>query len=283
MHKPLCLFSQVWRLMPRFRGYQQQDAQEFFSKFIDHLNLELSVGGPAHAAQSPPSSDGEEKVSRNIFATDDGGTTDATLFPTSTFLADTLQGAHCTEIRCNVCNNISATPQKFWSLNLSLASHKKVSAPLAIRRSARSARRSRAAGNESPEGPVPDLVDLLKETTAIEHLVNDNCYFCEECNKKCEATKQTRLHHVPDVLVVGSVACGASRVLLSHIRRTMQIHVNRAFWFPNGGKHKITTHVNFPLENLDLKPFCTEAAVQQAEAGYVADRIDVAVCCGVGL
>ena len=100
-------------------------------------------------------------------------------------------------------------------------------------------------GDDEEEEVEPSLVDLLKEFTTTELLQQDNKYFCDTCNKKCDAAKRVRLHHLPDVLV---------------------IHVNRAFWFPDGGKHKITTHVNFPLTGLDLTPFLTDDLVSR---GYV--------------
>ena len=71
--------------MPRFRGYNQQDAQEFFNMFVDHLHSELAVGGPAHRGEDS-GSEGDSPRER-------------VLFPPSTFLSDKFQGVQCTEIR----------------------------------------------------------------------------------------------------------------------------------------------------------------------------------------
>ena len=37
---PYALVYAVWRFVPQFRSYQQQDAQEFFSYLIDSLHAE---------------------------------------------------------------------------------------------------------------------------------------------------------------------------------------------------------------------------------------------------
>lgn len=39
---PYKLILAIWRLVPAFRSYKQQDAQEFFSFFLDRLEVELS-------------------------------------------------------------------------------------------------------------------------------------------------------------------------------------------------------------------------------------------------
>lgn len=173
-----------------------------------------------------------------------------TLFPPSSFLGDTFQGTQSTEIRCSACGNVSSRLEKFWSLSLSLASYKGTNAPSCVRRSERSARRSRSSrrnasdegdttNNNNDTGPTPNLLDLLKETTATESLERENRYFCDKCNCKCKAERKTRLHHVPEVLVVRACAFHSLFVLFSCVGARVRACVA----FTSGEAHRHVFHI----------------------------------------
>ena len=61
-------------------------------------------------------------------------------------------------------------------------------------------RAAAAAGDDAASEPT--LTDLLEESAATEVLDKENSYYCDKCRRKCKATRRTRLHHAPEVLVV---------------------------------------------------------------------------------
>ena len=68
-----------------------------------------------------------------------------------------------------------------------------------------------------------------------EDLLEANSYQCDKCNKKVTAKKSLHLSKLPEVLMI-------------QIKRFS----HSAFW--NSGS-KVSTHVEFPISNLDMKQY----------------------------
>jgi ubiquitin carboxyl-terminal hydrolase 8 len=85
--------------------------------------------------------------------------------------------------------------------------------------------------------PIPNNIenlnvyDCLDNFTQKEILDGDEQWYCEELNKKVDASKQIRFWSTPKILII-------------HFKR-----------FLNNGR-KITKFVNFPLDNLNLSKYC---------------------------
>uniref|UniRef100_A0A6Q2ZND7 Ubiquitin carboxyl-terminal hydrolase n=1 Tax=Esox lucius TaxID=8010 RepID=A0A6Q2ZND7_ESOLU len=95
---PDSLFYVVWKIMPSFRGYQQQDAHEFMRYLLDHLHRELQ--GNRNGAKTPAApQNGSSTVVTSIF----GGV---------------LQN----EVNCLVCGTESRKYDPFLDLSLDIPS-----------------------------------------------------------------------------------------------------------------------------------------------------------------
>lgn len=83
------------------------------------------------------------------------------------------------------------------------------------------------------------LHDCLAEFTKEEELGEEDLWYCPRCKKHQQATKRFELWTVPDFLVVHLKRFSNSRIL----------------------RDKIDAFVDFPMEGLDLEPFCGEREV----------------------
>ena len=73
------------------------------------------------------------------------------------------------------------------------------------------------------------LEKLFEEFSKEEKLDKENLYKCENCKKELEANKKIEIYHIPKILII-------------HLKRF------------NNNK-KINTYIEFPLNDLDIKPF----------------------------
>nr|XP_026493141.1 ubiquitin carboxyl-terminal hydrolase 3-like isoform X1 [Vanessa tameamea] len=98
---PECLFLVIWKVVPRFRGYQQQDAHEFLRYMLDRLHTELQQLLPA------------ERPAASIVTAVFGGT---------------LQS----EVRCLACGTESKKFDPFLDLSLELPESGRHETPVAL-------------------------------------------------------------------------------------------------------------------------------------------------------
>lgn len=81
------------------------------------------------------------------------------------------------------------------------------------------------------------LEDCFREFKQSEQLDEDNKWYCNKCKEHVRATVTLELFKVPRILIVS----------LKRFRKS-----SRQIW---GGSKKIDTHVQFPLDGLDMSPF----------------------------
>lgn len=81
------------------------------------------------------------------------------------------------------------------------------------------------------------LIDCLKDFKQTEILDEDNMWYCSKCQEHVQAKKTLELFKVPRILVIS----------FKRFKTTRKIS-----W---GGSKKIDSHIDFPLEGLDMSPY----------------------------
>ncbi|XP_035941765.1 ubiquitin carboxyl-terminal hydrolase 44 isoform X1 [Halichoerus grypus] len=169
---PFAMLHSVWRLIPAFRGYAQQDAQEFLCELLDKIQHELETTGTRLPALIPTS---QRKLIKQVL----------------NVVNNIFHGQLLSQVTCLACDNKSNTIEPFWDLSLEFP--------------------ERYQCNEKDTASQPCLVtEMLAKFTETEAL-EGKIYICDHCNSKrrrfssnsvvlTEAQKQLMICHLPQVL-----------------------------------------------------------------------------------
>nr|XP_058164543.1 ubiquitin carboxyl-terminal hydrolase 44 isoform X2 [Dasypus novemcinctus] len=169
---PFAMLHSVWRLIPAFRGYAQQDAQEFLCELLDKIQHELETTGTRLPALIPTS---QRKLIKQVL----------------NVVNNIFHGQLLSQVTCLACDNKSNTIEPFWDLSLEFPE------------------RYQCSGKDIPSQPclVTEMLAKFTETEALEGKI----YVCDHCNSKCrrfsskpvvltEAQKQLMICQLPQVL-----------------------------------------------------------------------------------
>ncbi|XP_055251019.1 ubiquitin carboxyl-terminal hydrolase 44 [Moschus berezovskii] len=169
---PFAMLHSVWRLIPAFRGYGQQDAQEFLCELLDKIQHELETTGTRLPALIPTS---QRKLIKQVL----------------NVVNNIFHGQLLSQVTCLACDNKSNTIEPFWDLSLEFPE------------------RYQCSGKDSASQPclVTEMLAKFTETEALEGKI----YVCDQCNSKrrrfsskpvilTEAQKQLMICHLPQVL-----------------------------------------------------------------------------------
>ncbi|MBN3270453.1 UP44A hydrolase, partial [Polyodon spathula] len=170
---PFAMLHSVWRLIPAFRGYAQQDAQEFLCELLDKVQRELETTGTVQPAHMPASQRKLIKQVLNVINT-------------------IFHGQLLSQVTCLACDNKSNTVEPFWDLSLEFPE------------------RYHCYGKETASQYPCLLTEMLAKFTETEAL-EGKIYACDQCNSKrrrfsskpvilLEAQKQLMVHKLPQVL-----------------------------------------------------------------------------------
>jgi len=155
------LLKAIWKVVPRFRGYQQQDAHEFLRYMLDRLHTELLHLLPCMDHKMRMLRSQSNSVVTAVF----GGT---------------LQSS----VTCLTCHQSSKTDDPF--LDLSIDIPPAFSGPV---------RKTKDA-----EGPVCSIHDCLQKFVETEELDDSERFYCKSCKSKQPSTKQFCIRRLPTVL-----------------------------------------------------------------------------------
>ncbi|XP_046879010.1 ubiquitin carboxyl-terminal hydrolase 44 [Hypomesus transpacificus] len=168
---PFAMLHSVWQLIPAFRGYAQQDAQEFLCELLDKVQRELESTG-THT----PAAGTHRRLIKQVLSVVN------TIF----------HGQLLSQVTCLACDHRSNTVESFWDLSLEFPE------------------RYHSNSRESAAQVSCRLTEMLAKFTETEAL-EGNIYACDQCNSKrrrfsskpvilTEAQKQLMVHKLPHVL-----------------------------------------------------------------------------------
>ncbi|XP_061617316.1 ubiquitin carboxyl-terminal hydrolase 44 [Phyllopteryx taeniolatus] len=173
---PFAMLHSVWQLIPAFRGYAQQDAQEFLCELLDKVQRELeSTGARAPSAADVPHT--QKRLIKQVLSVVN------TIF----------HGQLLSQVTCVACDHRSNTVEPFWDLSLEFPE-----------------RYHSNSSRESATQASCHLTEMLAKFTETEAL-EGNIYACDQCNSTrrrslskavllTEAQKQLTVHKLPQVL-----------------------------------------------------------------------------------
>ncbi|OPJ85835.1 hypothetical protein AV530_013940 [Patagioenas fasciata monilis] len=159
---PFAMLHSVWRLIPAFRGYAQQDAQEFLCELLDKVQQELETTGTKYPALIPAS---QRKLIKQVL----------------NVVNNIFHGQLLSQVTCLACDNKSNTVEPFWDLSLEFPE------------------RYHCNGKEMSSQYPCLLTEMLAKFTQTEAL-EGKIYACDQCNKAqkqlmvCRLPQVLRLH-----------------------------------------------------------------------------------------
>ncbi|XP_077385263.1 ubiquitin carboxyl-terminal hydrolase 49 [Festucalex cinctus] len=171
---PFAMLHSVWNLIPAFRGYDQQDAQEFLCELLDKVQQELDTEASKRRIVIPIT---KRKLSKQVLKV----------------LNTIFHGQLLSQVTCLSCKHKSNTVEPFWDLSLEFPEryHSVNKGSTAYQRSC-------------------TLTEMLSKFTEMEAL-EGSIYACNHCNKRrrktshkplvlSEAHKQLLIYRLPQVL-----------------------------------------------------------------------------------
>jgi ubiquitin carboxyl-terminal hydrolase 8 len=170
---PIALKELSGQLREQFRGYEQQDCQEFLTFVMDGLHEELNMNGDKDRLKELTEDEERRRESMSVRM---ASTIEWERYLKSDFslVVDTVQGQYQSKLRCLACGHTSTTYNAFSFLSLPIPLHK-----------------SRVT--------LQDCFDLF---TAEEVLDGDDAWHCPKCKLPRRSIKVLHIARLPPILII---------------------------------------------------------------------------------
>ncbi|CAJ0766476.1 19575_t:CDS:10, partial [Entrophospora sp. SA101] len=267
LYSPSDLIDEIKNYNEAFRGYGQQDSQEFLRCVLDILHEELpypqntisnnqineNTNNNNNNQIAKSSSYARSNNSHNYNSTNDVYESSSSALITANNFSDIVdnhslstsvisnifQGLLESKIRCLKCKKDYFKEDRFYDLSIQINKKYKsrnIDSALSMGLFVGTLKNALGIG-----GHNASLHDCLAEFCATENLAGKDKYQCEQCKSLNDCQKTLRITQLPEILCI-------------QLKR---------FHFDPYVSSKIATHVQFPMENLDMRPYCKESVSKE--------------------
>eukprot|EP00794_Sanderia_malayensis_P016099 gene16099-17720_t len=240
---------------PQFRGYSQQDSQEFLRCLMDRLHEELKrpvMTSPSMKSTCSQKSNHNRNNKKLLAGSNSAEENTATTH--HSIISDVFNGRLTSSVQCSACHRISTTLENFQDLSLPIPGKDDLQQ---LHTHSGATPHVMSLPSETYErgwfssiyewlkswviGPQVSLQDCLAAFFAKDELKGDNMYNCEKCNKLRNGVKYLRVLSLPETLCI-------------HLKR---------FRHEMSYSTKINNFVKFPVNGLDLRNFIGQDCTSQ--------------------
>ncbi|RHY31986.1 hypothetical protein DYB32_002967, partial [Aphanomyces invadans] len=221
---------------PQFSGYQQHDAQELLAYLLDGLHEDVNriTKKPYVQVQDSNGTEPDAVVAATAWRHHK--------LRNESIVVDTLHGQFKSTVVCPHCDKVSITFDPFNCVQLEL--------PHAVTRL--DTIQARATHGLT-------LADCFQKFTSAEQLDEDNLWYCSNCKQH----RQVRcwMARVALDVTCGSIAHQATKTMQLYALPDILILSLKRFEYRNDVvRDKLDVLVDFPVEGLDMAPYCLSAA-----------------------
>ncbi|XP_066537340.1 ubiquitin carboxyl-terminal hydrolase 33 [Hoplias malabaricus] len=171
-------------------------------------------------------------------------------------ISDVFDGTIVSSVQCLTCDRVSVTLENFQDISLPIPGKEDLAKLHSSSHQTALVKAGSCGEAYAPQGwiafvmeyikswfwgPVVTLQDCLAAFFARDELKGDNMYSCEKCKKLRNGVKFCKVQSLPEILCI-------------HLKR-----FRHELMFST----KISTHVSFPLDGLDLQPFLAKDSSAQ--------------------